>query len=66
MIVTRVQAYMSHDNSVTQSTIRGWLKAEQKLHDFVDTVNSTDGMTRKIYTYFNSHTSDLLAKAKFF
>ena len=49
VVVARVQngesqANVSHDNGVPQSTIRGWLKDEQKLHDFVDTVDSTDGM----------------------
>ena len=36
--------HVSRDNGVPQSTIHGWLKDEQKLHDFVDTVDSTDGM----------------------
>jgi len=39
VVVTRVQN--------GESTIRGWLKDEQKLRDFVDTVDSTDGMKRK-------------------
>ena len=41
------QANMSHANSVSEATIRGWLKDKEKFHDFVDTVNSTDGMKRK-------------------
>ena len=42
-----LKANVSHDNGVPQSTIPGWLKEEQKLCYFVDTVDSTDGMKRK-------------------
>ena len=41
---------MSHNNGVTQSAIHGWLKDEQKLHDSVDIVDSTDGIKRKART----------------
>ena len=43
MLVTRVQ----NDNGVPQSTIHDWIKDEQKLRDFVDTIDYTDGMKRK-------------------
>ena len=42
------EANMSHDNDVPDSTICRWLKNEDKLHDFVDTVDSTDWMKRKM------------------
>jgi hypothetical protein len=41
------QAKVSRDNGVPESTIRGWIKDEPKLRDFVDVVDSTDGMKRK-------------------
>ena len=41
------QANVSRDNGVPGSTIRGWLRKEWKLRDFVDTVNSTDRMKGK-------------------
>ena len=52
MVVTRAQngesqANVSHNNAVAQSTIRGWLKDEQKQCNFVDTVDSSEGMKRK-------------------
>ena len=36
------QASVSHTNGVQESTICGWLIDTGKLHDFIDTVNSTD------------------------
>ena len=41
------QAIMSHNNGVPESTICGWLRDKEKLHDFIDVVNSTDCMKRK-------------------
>ena len=41
------QASVSRDNGIPESTIRGWIKDEQKLRDFVDSVDSSDGMQRK-------------------
>ena len=41
------QASISHDNSVLESTICGWLRYEEKLCDFVDIVNPTDWMKSK-------------------
>lgn len=35
------------DNGLPELTIHGWLRDERKLHDFEDTVNSTDQMKRK-------------------
>lgn len=32
---------------VPESTIHEWLINEWRLHDFVDTVNSTDGMKQE-------------------
>ena len=52
-VITRVkgggfsQASVSRDKGIPESTIRGWIKDEQKLRDFVDTVDSSDGMQRK-------------------
>ena len=47
VVVARVQngesqANVSSNNGVPQSNIHVWLKDEQKLCDFVDTVDSTD------------------------
>ena len=41
------QANVSRYNGVPQSTNLGWLKDVQKLYDFVDTIDCTDGMKRK-------------------
>ncbi len=51
--VTRVkqrgetQAKVSRENGVPESTLRGWIRDEKKMRDFVDTVDSSDGMKRK-------------------
>ena len=37
----------SQDNGVPKQTVRGWLRDEEKLRDFVDLVDSTDRMKRK-------------------
>ena len=42
-----LQAYMFLDNGVLESTIHGWLRDEEKLHAFVDRVDSTDWVKRK-------------------
>ena len=52
MVTARVkcgetQANMSCDNGVLHSTIHGWLREKEKLHDFADTPDSTDWMKRK-------------------
>ena len=41
------QAVVSRDNGVPESTLRGWLKDEEKLKDFVHTLDESDGMKRK-------------------
>ena len=41
------QVNISHGKRVPESSIHGQLKDKEKLHDFVDMVNSTDGMKRK-------------------
>ena len=52
-------AQVFQDNGVPESTIHGWLKDEEKLHDFVDTVDFCDEMKRKkanepyLIMYFN-------------
>jgi transposase-like protein len=52
--VTRVkqhsetQAKVSRENGVPESTLRGWIRDEKKMRDFVDTVDSSDGMKRKL------------------
>ena len=37
---------MSHDNDVSESIIHGCLGEEEKLHNFVDMVDFTDGLQR--------------------
>ena len=41
------QAKVSRDLSVAESTLRGWLKDEPKLREFVHTVDETGGLARK-------------------
>ncbi len=41
------QARVSREYGVPESTLRGWLKDESKLRDFVHTVDESDGMDRK-------------------
>jgi len=38
---------MGQQLSVSESTLRGWLKDETKLRDFVDTVDEKEGLQRK-------------------
>ena len=40
------QAIMYSNNGVLASTVRGWLKDKDMLHESVDTVSSTDGVKR--------------------
>ena len=42
-----LQANRSHDNGVPASAVCEWLKDEERLHDSVDAVDSTDRMKRK-------------------
>ena len=41
------QAKISRDIGVSESTLRGWLKDELKLREFVHSVDETDGLARK-------------------
>jgi len=50
--VTRVkqrdetEAYVSRDNGIPELTLRSWIMDEQKMCDFVNTVDSSDGRKR--------------------
>ena len=51
-IITRIrkgetQSKVSRETSVPESTLRGWLKDEVKLREFVHTVEESDGLRRK-------------------
>ena len=41
------QASMSCDNAVRESTVCRWLKDKEMLCDFVDMVQSSDGINRR-------------------
>lgn len=41
------QAKLSRELKISESTIRGWLKGENKLREFVHTVDENDGLQRK-------------------
>ena len=41
------QAKVSRDLGVSESTLRGWLKDKEKLHEFLHTVDESDGLNRK-------------------
>ena len=48
------QAKLSRELNVAESTIRSWLKDENKLREFVHTVDEDDGLLRK-----RAHKADL-------
>jgi len=41
------QAKVLRDLGVSESILRGWLKDEEKLHEFLHTVDKSDGLNRK-------------------
>lgn len=41
------QTKVAREMSVAESTLRGWLKDEAKLREFVDTVEESEGLARK-------------------
>jgi len=41
------QAKLSRELSVAESTLRGWLKEEEKLKEFVDNLDESSGLARK-------------------
>ena len=41
------QCTVARETCIAESTIRGWLKDEEKLRKFVDTVKDGDGLRRK-------------------
>ena len=51
-VITRIrngesQVKVSKDTGVAESTLRGWLKSEVQLRDFVDSVDGDGGLARK-------------------
>ena len=42
------QAKVSRDVDVPESTLRGWLSSEDKLRKFVNTIDSEEGLSRKV------------------
>lgn len=41
------QSVVCRESGIPEGTLRGWLKDESKLRDFVDSVDSVDGLCRK-------------------
>ena len=41
------QAKVSRDNGVPESTLRGWLKDEEKLREFSTSLDGSEGLKRK-------------------
>ena len=42
------QAKVSRDVDVPESKLRGWLSSEDKLRKFVNTIDSEEGLSRKL------------------